>query len=129
MAREQFSLDHLLACGKQGQTLKAYAQTHGCRSLWYEPRSDGRVAAGGHGKSSTWGVEDPDLFVAMALFEEGVGPDRVSNWPEESIELGRYPPKEVEVTKRPTSATDPTLTTTNQTSPRPWASLWVSDAD
>ena len=25
------------------------------------------------------GVEDPDLFVAMALFEEGVGPDRVSD--------------------------------------------------
>ncbi|MRU16504.1 hypothetical protein FDP25_13760 [Roseovarius sp. A21] len=25
------------------------------------------------------GVEDPDLFVAMALFEEGVGPDRISD--------------------------------------------------
>ena len=25
------------------------------------------------------GIEDPDLFVAMALFEEGVGPDRISD--------------------------------------------------
>ena len=25
------------------------------------------------------GVDDPDLFVAMALFEEGVGPDRISD--------------------------------------------------
>ena len=25
------------------------------------------------------GVHDPDLFVAMALFEEGVGPDRISD--------------------------------------------------
>lgn len=25
------------------------------------------------------GVEDPDLFVAMALFEEGFGPDRISD--------------------------------------------------
>ena len=25
------------------------------------------------------GVTDPDLFVAMALFEEGVGPDRISD--------------------------------------------------
>jgi hypothetical protein len=25
------------------------------------------------------GIEDPDLFVAMALFENGVGPDRISD--------------------------------------------------
>ncbi len=25
------------------------------------------------------GIDDPDLFVAMALFEEGVGPDRISD--------------------------------------------------
>lgn len=27
----------------------------------------------------TIGVDDPDLFVAMALFEDGVGPDRISD--------------------------------------------------
>ncbi len=27
----------------------------------------------------TLGVDDPDLFVAMSLFEEGVGPDRISD--------------------------------------------------
>ena len=25
------------------------------------------------------GVDDPDLFVAMGLFEEGIGPDRISD--------------------------------------------------
>jgi hypothetical protein len=27
----------------------------------------------------TLGIDDPDLFVAMSLFEEGVGPDRISD--------------------------------------------------
>jgi hypothetical protein len=25
------------------------------------------------------GIDDPDLFVAMGLFEEGIGPDRISD--------------------------------------------------
>lgn len=51
----------------------------------------GSVAGSGSGRDMTkqvirtakqivdLGVEDPDLFVAMALFEEGFGPDRISD--------------------------------------------------
>ena len=54
------------------------------------------------------GVDDPDLFVAMGLFEEGIGPDRISDMASNVLlpDLLAFNARVLNILKIPTKKTD-----------------------